>query len=42
VASVPLTAEPWRPLAEGEVLIVQNGRGLSHAARRRYSPSPMR
>jgi glutamine amidotransferase len=31
LASVPLTAEPWSPLAEGEVLIVQNGRGLSPA-----------
>ena len=31
LASVPLTAEPWRPLAEGEVLIVQNGRGLPPA-----------
>ena len=29
VASVPLTAEPWKPLAEGEVLIVQNGRSAS-------------
>jgi len=29
LASVPLTAEPWRPLAEGEVLILQNGRGTS-------------
>jgi glutamine amidotransferase len=31
VASVPLTAEPWRPLAEGEVLVVKNGRDLSPA-----------
>lgn len=29
LASVPLTAEPWRPLAEGEVLVLQNGRGVS-------------
>jgi glutamine amidotransferase len=25
VASVPLTDELWRPLAEGEVLVVRNG-----------------
>ncbi len=31
LASVPLTTEPWRPLAEGEVLIVQNGCGTSPA-----------
>ena len=31
LASVPLTAEPWRPLAEGEVLVVKNGRDLSPA-----------
>ena len=29
VASVALVAEPWRPLAKGEVLVVQNGSGLS-------------
>lgn len=26
VASVPLTAEPWRPLAEGEVIALRDGR----------------
>jgi glutamine amidotransferase len=26
LASVPLTAEPWRPLAEGELFVVRNGR----------------
>ncbi len=26
VASVPLTGEPWRPLAEGEVLAIKGGR----------------
>jgi predicted glutamine amidotransferase len=29
LASVPLTAEPWRRLAEGELVVVRNGRGLS-------------
>jgi len=32
LASVPLTPEPWRPLAEGEVLVVRNGRNFSTAA----------
>jgi glutamine amidotransferase len=31
LASVPLTAEPWRPLTEGEILVIQNGRDLSPA-----------
>jgi hypothetical protein len=26
LASVPLTGEAWRPLAEGEVVIVRDGR----------------
>jgi glutamine amidotransferase len=26
VASVPLTAEPWRPLAEGELVVLRDGR----------------
>lgn len=26
IASVPLSAEPWRPLAEGEVVVVRGGR----------------
>lgn len=26
VASVPLSAEPWEPLAEGEIVVLQNGR----------------
>lgn len=26
VASVPLTAEAWRPLAEGEVIVLREGR----------------
>ncbi|TMQ11920.1 MAG: class II glutamine amidotransferase [Deltaproteobacteria bacterium] len=34
VASVPLTAEPWRALVEGEVIVLREGRVLqsSHAA----------
>ena len=31
VASVPLSAEPWRPLAEGELAVVRGGRWLSAA-----------
>ncbi|MFB9263268.1 class II glutamine amidotransferase [Bradyrhizobium erythrophlei] len=31
LASVPLTAEPWRPLAEGEILVVKDGHDLSRA-----------
>lgn len=38
LASVPLTAEPWRPLAEGEVLVVKNGRDLSPAKSVSFRP----
>jgi glutamine amidotransferase len=32
LASVPLTNEPWRPLNEGELLVVANGRVLASVA----------
>ena len=32
LASVPLTAEAWRPLEEGEVLVIENGAIVSDAA----------
>jgi hypothetical protein len=31
LASVPLTKEPWSPLAEGEIIVVKDG-GESYAA----------
>ena len=31
VASVPLSPEPWRPLAEGEVIVLRHGRVLERA-----------
>ena len=32
LASVPLTSEGWRPLAEGEVIVVKDGRVVDRAA----------
>ena len=32
VASVPLTGEPWRPLEEGEVIVLQGGRVIASTA----------
>jgi glutamine amidotransferase len=41
VASVPLTSEPWRPLAEGEVIALREGRVIlsTHGAMRILSPA---
>ena len=35
LASVPLTGEGWRPLAEGEVIVVKDGRSVHGAVDRR-------
>jgi hypothetical protein len=32
LASVPLTGEGWRPLAEGEMIVVKDGRVVGRAA----------
>lgn len=40
VASVPLTAEPWRPLAEGEVIALRDGRVILSTLERRRSVVP--
>lgn len=42
VASVPLTAEPWRPLAEGEVIALRGGRVIRSTHRRVEAPPAAR